>query len=450
VLVLERGERLPVDGSTQDIRAVVVENRFGSRDEWVDGRGRAFVPREFHNLGGKTKWYGAALLRFAPAEFDADPTAGHLGWPIAYADLEPYYEAAEKILGVRHFETEADGARIVSRLERTGWRADSMPLGLAPEILHDSREAERFDAFASQAHLKSDAEVCLLDRLRDRPEVTIRTGAKVHALLGDDLAPHRIVGVVTEGGDVHRGDTVLLAAGALASPLLLEAHLRATGLSEKIPSAGAVGRNFKKHLLTAVVGLSPRRVTDRLRKTYVITNERFPHSSAQPLGAALTGSECIATELPGWSPRAFADLVGDHAYGFFLQTEDASHPDNRVTRQGGRPLLDHDAGRIPQSHDEHRRFVGSFARALVRTGMLPVVKPITLEGTAHACGTLVAGDDPSRSVVDAEGRVLGIENLRVVDGSVLPRSSRVNPALTIYAWSLRVADHVARTPGDSR
>lgn len=34
--------------------------------------------------------------------------------------------------------------------------------------------------------------------------------------------------------------------------------------------------------------------------------------------------------------------------------------------------------------------------------------------------------------------------LYVVDGSVLPRSSRVNPSLTIYAWGLRVGDLVAR------
>jgi choline dehydrogenase-like flavoprotein len=32
-----------------------------------------------------------------------------------------------------------------------------------------------------------------------------------------------------------------------------------------------------------------------------------------------------------------------------------------------------------------------------------------------------------------------MDNLYVVDGSALPRSSRVNPALTIYAWALRVA-----------
>jgi len=47
-------------------------------------------------------------------------------------------------------------------------------------------------------------------------------------------------------------------------------------------------------------------------------------------------------------------------------------------------------------------------------------------------------------VVDATGRVHGIHRLYVVDGSVLPRSSRVNPSLTIYAWALRVGELAAR------
>jgi choline dehydrogenase-like flavoprotein len=88
-------------------------------------------------------------------------------------------------------------------------------------------------------------------------------------------------------------------------------------------------------------------------------------------------------------------------------------------------------------------------RQLLILGYLAFIKPIPLEGTAHACGTLVAGTDPATSVTNGEGRVHDLENVYVVDGSALPRSSRVNPALTIYAWALRVADRLARADGGS-
>jgi choline dehydrogenase-like flavoprotein len=69
---------------------------------------------------------------------------------------------------------------------------------------------------------------------------------------------------------------------------------------------------------------------------------------------------------------------------------------------------------------------------------------IGLAGTAHACGTLVTGTDPRTSAVDAVGRAHGLQGLTVADGSVLPRVSRVNPALTIYAWGLRAGERLAR------
>jgi choline dehydrogenase-like flavoprotein len=66
-----------------------------------------------------------------------------------------------------------------------------------------------------------------------------------------------------------------------------------------------------------------------------------------------------------------------------------------------------------------------------------------MQTTSYACGTLVAGDDPDTSVVAGDGHVHALDNLYVADGSALPRSGCVNPALTIYAWGLRVADHLA-------
>ncbi|NJN45851.1 MAG: hypothetical protein HC808_04510 [Candidatus Competibacteraceae bacterium] len=104
--------------------------------------------------------------------------------------------------------------------------------------------------------------------------------------------------------------------------------------------------------------------------------------------------------------------------------------------------MDYDLDRIPASIQEHRALVRAFEARLLKTGLLGVSKYTGIAGTAHALGSLVMGDDPRRSVVDPSGRVHGMEGLYVADGSVLPRSSRVNPALTIYAWGLRLGDHL--------
>ena len=62
--------------------------------------------------------------------------------------------------------------------------------------------------------------------------------------------------------------------------------------------------------------------------------------------------------------------------------------------------------------------------------------------TTHQCGTLVFGTDPKTSVLDTVCRAHDVENLFVVDASFFPSSAAVNPALTIVAQALRVADHI--------
>ncbi len=105
--------------------------------------------------------------------------------------------------------------------------------------------------------------------------------------------------------------------------------------------------------------------------------------------------------------------------------------------------LAYDAERDAPALAEHLKLITQFRLALARAGTLAFSERIGLAGTAHACGTLVTGNDPTQSAVDPLGRVHGLEALYVADGSILPRSSRVNPSLTIYAWALRLADKLA-------
>jgi len=237
----------------------------------------------------------------------------------------------------------------------------------------------------------------------------------------------------------------VLAAGALHSPRLMDRYLQASGLASTLAAAPHVGRYLKLHLLTAMVAVSARRLGDLIRKTVMLTNQHYPHSSVQPLGF---DADLIASLMPKWVPRLLGMQFGKHAYGFFLQTEDGSAYGNCVREAAqtddAAPVLDYQKARVPAAEREHRALCRAFALTLARAGLLAFGQRIGLAGTAHACGTLICGNNPADSVVDTQGRVHGMNGLYVADGSVLPRSSRVNPSLTIYAWALRCADLIVR------
>ena len=447
VLLLEKGMELPRDGSTLDPDTVLRRGTFLSDEPWVDRDGRSTVPEEHFNLGGKTRWYGAALLRFAPHEFAADADHGCLAWPFGYAELEPFYDEAEKLLGVRNFQTEANFQDIVAklRLRDAQWRKQPMPLGLAADILSFPQEARHFDAFASVRGLKSDAESSLLARVRGKPNLVILTGKAVSGFIPAAGDATRVAGVECEDGTRHEAEVVVIAAGALHSPRLLQSYLERSGLARTLPSYAQVGRNYKSHVLTAMLALSHRPVTDVLCKTLLLLHEGLPHSTVQTLGGNLA-EEILRSQVPSFVPNWVSAPIAKRVYGLFLQTEDGSHPDNRVLARGSgvsdRPQLNYDLARLPAARAEHQQLVRTLRRQLLSLGYLALVKAIPLQGTAHACGTLVTGNDPATSVVDADGKVHGMGNLYVADGSVLPRSSRANPALSIYAWGLRLASHL--------
>jgi choline dehydrogenase-like flavoprotein len=71
-----------------------------------------------------------------------------------------------------------------------------------------------------------------------------------------------------------------------------------------------------------------------------------------------------------------------------------------------------------------------------------VGQQIPLAGVAHQNGTIRFGIDPRTSALDTNCKAHDVDNLYVVDASFFPSSSAVNPALTIMANALRVADHL--------
>jgi choline dehydrogenase len=73
----------------------------------------------------------------------------------------------------------------------------------------------------------------------------------------------------------------------------------------------------------------------------------------------------------------------------------------------------------------------------------------TVTDTWHLVGTCRMGapDDP-RTVVDHECRVLGVEGLQVVDGSIMPELTRANTHLPCLMIGEKMADHLKRSDPD--
>ena len=409
VLLIEKGPFLPRNASTLDVRQVFIDGVFKNRVTWLDGNGHHFIPGEFYNVGGKTKWYGAALFRFRPCEFEAEPEFDLLGWPFGYEELKPYYDEATKLLRITTFENEPQLQALLDKITTAdpAWELHQLPLGLSHDIVNHPEEAKHFDGFASPSGLKSDSERNLIDHILDEPNFKLIAGDPVAELVSAPGDARKIIGVKCADGAVYEAGTIVLAAGAMSSPRLLQDYLHGSGLC--LPCGELLGANFKMHINSALLGFSPFVDHDVLRKTAVLYNEKFPHSSIQCLG--WIDAELLAPQAPPELPGFMDKFLGKRAIGFWATTEDSSSTENRIISgwAAGKPIMDYSLDRMPHAVKEHHALVDKWLERLLAADLVGFNKYMGMSGTAHALGSMVTGREPESSVVNPHGKVHGME-----------------------------------------
>jgi choline dehydrogenase-like flavoprotein len=161
----------------------------------------------------------------------------------------------------------------------------------------------------------------------------------------------------------------------------------------------------------------------------------------------------------GWSKLANKDKKF-FAFEVFHQTEQAPHPDNRVTLsdkldQLGCPQTQlhwyWTATDIASIRKSQGILAAEFARAGVGTLQIELngdLPQISHSSSHHHMGTTRMHNDPKQGVVDANCQVHGIPNLFIAGSSVFPTGGYANPTLTIVALALRLADHVKEQMGN--
>jgi choline dehydrogenase-like flavoprotein len=483
VLLLERGDWLPREPANWQAQDVFVDNRYISPDTWYDAKGKPFQPQVHYFVGGATKLYGAALYRMREGDFGE--LRHHDGvspaWPISYDELEPYYTLAEQLYEVHGARgedpTEPPASapypyppvshepriqQLADDLAATGYRPFHAPCGVRLNEANMPYSAcvrcQNCDGFVCAVHGKSDAEVLGVRPALEHPNVTLVTNAeavKVETNASGSTATSVVVNR-NGGSETYSGDIVVLACGAANTAKLLltsanDAHPH--GLAN---ASDQVGRNYMFHASQAVLALSRDENPTVFQKTLGLNDFYFgsddfeyPLGNIQMVGKSqapmFRGEKPIQTKLaPQWS----LERIARHAVDFWLSTEDLPVQTNRVTvDRDGKLTLSY----TPTNAEPKRRLYAKLHSMLGGLGMHEghlhhrwayLKTDIPVAGVAHQVGTARMGAEASTSVLNRDCRAHELDNLYVVDTSVFPSISAVNPALTAMANALRVGDHL--------
>lgn len=488
ILILERGEHLPIEKSNWDSKAVFVDKIYRAKEEWLDKHGRKFHPNTNYWVGGNTTFYGAALMRMKRQDFDRTV---HYGggispeWPIAYDDFRPWYDKAEKMWLV-HGERGIDPSdeqddppypfpalvhdtsvmALKAHFESVGLTPSPLPLGVRrnDQIPREDKciRCTTCGGYPCLLRAKSDARTCALPDIDRASNVTLLTGRKAVRI---NTSPDGQIatGVTVNGPDGqehYEGKIIVCAAGAANSAALFLASANdhhPDGLANR---SGQVGRNYMFHMTSAVLSITAMPFLSQFPKTLCVMDYYFgePDGSFDyPMGQIqmleyMTG-QTLEGQVSDWIPPAiipdvFSNAVAHRMLSFLAMSEDLPDPNNRVTLGAdGQIVLSYTFG----DTTAHERLVKRLEHALKNFTIhshsllehrFEVDSLLPLFGTAHQCGTLRFGKDPTTSVLDTNCKTHDLDNLYVVDTSFFPSASAVNPTLTLVANAMRVGAHL--------
>ncbi len=452
----------------------------------LDGR-RLWWPRG-RVLGGSSSINAMCYIRGDHRDYDEWQAQGATGW--GWSDVLPYFLRAEdNTRGASAFHA-TDGPLGVSDLRHRNPLSEAFlraarDAGLAAndDFNADSQAGSGFYQVTQRRGARCSAATAYLVPARSRDNLDVITGAVAESVLLERGRAHgvrlRHRGKVVE---IDAQREVVLCGGAINSPQLLMLSgigpadaLRRHGIEVRADIA-AVGGNLQDHLDICVLHHSTSRDTyDRTNDLlvglrYLLFRSGIGTSNVAEAGAFMRShlAEDARCDLQFHFVPALLDDHGRHQLpgrGFTLHACGLRpRSRGRITLASADPLAPAriDPGYLgdPDGFDRRtlvealrvsRSILGRDPLASVRGAeLMPGVAAQDdasidayvrrkAETIYHPVGTCRMGSD-AQSVLDCELRVRGVENLRVVDASVMPRLIGGNTNAPTIMIAERAAD----------
>jgi choline dehydrogenase-like flavoprotein len=502
-----------------------VDHAFDTVSQAINGR-----PVTLHagnGLGGSTLINGAAWT--GPAKVQIDSWESHLGNPgWNWKNVSQYIHKAEKartptpeqIAAGHYFDHQCHGlngavhvsprdtGKPWSRIMRTLMKMVRSQ-GIATRKDLSCGDPQGVSMFPNTIHpnqTRSDTAREYLLEQDDRPNLRILMGQQVgKVLLDNKTTPPLATGVQfgTDGAryEVHVKREVLLAAGALVSPLILE--YSGIGLSSVLATAGVpevvdlpVGLNLQDQTTTSALTRIRKDGEGQGQAAYFATWNELFDATARPTAQGLLDSQldqwvddiisgggfsnrtALKAQLELYRTWLLEDKV---AYAELLL--DASGNDMSFGiwvllpfTRGYVHIVDHDpylwrVVRNPRymenDLDRYSQAAATLlARSLTRAEamqqyvgeeVLPGFVAVPLNATMdewvtyvaqnfqpnfHPVGTCSMMSKELGGVVDPAGRVYGVQKLRVIDASIVPTQVSAHLSALLYGVAENLADHI--------
>ena len=348
-------------------------------------------------------------------------------WPITYDQMRPWYAEAEKLLGVRGqpdpLRPEAAEVGLppappfsptISRWSTISRVVDCIPITCRwPAITPTGVPPVRPTCARSRAKTTPAAMVCCRPLPSTAP--TCWTECRVLRLEADRTQVRQVIAQ-------HRSDTltlqakvVVLAAGALATPLLLLNSRSGDWPRGLANGSDWVGRNLMRHLLDWIeVWPEPGcKITDEnkeigLNDFYFYEGQKYGTVQSASAMATLASMDML-TNHPGWQPkmlrlmspavRPIYDRFFNGGLVLVAIMEDLPYLDNRVQpsdRPGadGRQRLRLQYRLHPNEIERRKVFLRQVKEALKPFRTLTLRTGANNSTLGHVCGTCRFGTDP--------------------------------------------------------
>lgn len=440
-------------------------------------------------VGGSTLHFAGEAHRLHPDAMKMRTRFGVAAdWPLDYAELEPFYSEAERILGVAGpkenpirwrsgpFPLPPHGlsyssTKLEAGCRRLGlnWVPNSVAALSAP---YDGRPGCNYCANCARGCPRTDkgsVDVTFIKKAVATGLCTILTECQATRVVAGPS--DRVTGVeyVNAKGQTQRasGRVIVVACGAIETPRLLLASSNRHAPNGLANESGHVGRHFMETLFWVTSGLHAEPLdsyrglpSDSACWDFnapdaipgIIGGCRFSPSTAE---ADLLGPINYARRVvKGWGKqhkqemrRVFGRALAVKAIGESLPNPGSYIDLDPSAKDELRIPLARIHSQLDDTELRRLEFMAKTARGILNaSGVKSLFEEYGAYDTfssTHVFGTCRMGTDPRETVVDRYGRSHRWRNLFVADASVFPSSGGgEGPSLTIEALALRTAAHI--------